>query len=269
MKKINILLAILVIVLSLPIPVSAAGNKSRLVDEGDLLSTSEEQALQALLDDISERQKCDVVIVAAKTLGGQDSESYADDYYDYNGYGFGDSHDGIMLVVCMEERDYAITSTGFGKRAFTDYGVQYIQDQFLPSLSKEEFYAAFTEFANLCDDFLTQARNGKPYDIGNKVGAEPLKPTAGLFGGTGALSLALGYLISWGSGSAKKRGLKSVHKKTQASAYMTNFQLTTKQDLYVRSHTTSSTMRKSTQSGGTTTHMGSSGTSHGGAHGKF
>lgn len=273
LRRLFILMAAFLLAFSMPIAVFAAGSKARVVDDGDLLSSNEEQALLAKVNEISERQQCDVVIVTVPTLAGKDSETFADDYFVQNGYGIGSRRDGILLMVCMEERDYAISTTGFGIDAFTDYGVGYIQERFLPELSNQYFYTAFDTFADLCDEFLTQARNGNPYDVNNEVGKEPFKPTVGLFGGTGAVSLALGHLFSYGSASSKKASLKSVAKQTRAGHYMTDFNLTKKEDLYVRSHTTSSTVTKSSETrsggGGSSTHVGSSGMSHGGAHGKF
>lgn len=65
------------------------GSQKRLVDEADLLSDAEEKDLLSKLDEISERQKCDLVIVTVKDLGGKTPEAFADDYFDYNGYGQG------------------------------------------------------------------------------------------------------------------------------------------------------------------------------------
>ena len=45
------------------LPVSAAGGLPRLVDIADLLSDSEEADLSYILDEISERQQVDIVVV--------------------------------------------------------------------------------------------------------------------------------------------------------------------------------------------------------------
>ena len=44
------------------------------------------------------------------TGGGKTAEAYADDYYDYNGYGYGENDDGLLLLVSMGEREWAITT---------------------------------------------------------------------------------------------------------------------------------------------------------------
>ena len=93
--------------------------------------------------------------------------NYADDFYDYNGYGYGENRDGILLLISMENRDYWISTYGYGMTAFTDAGLAYIQDQFLSDLSDGNYFESFTTFAELCDSFITQARTEKPYDTGN------------------------------------------------------------------------------------------------------
>ena len=64
-----------------------SGNGLRLADMADLLQKSEEKALLALLDEMSERQQLDIVVVTANTLNGKTPMEYADDFYDYNDYG--------------------------------------------------------------------------------------------------------------------------------------------------------------------------------------
>ena len=111
-----------------------SGNGLRLADMADLLQESEEKALLALLDEMSERQQLDIVVVTANTLNGKTPMEYADDFYDYNDYGFGAQKDGVLLLVSMEDRDWWISTTGYGITAFTDAGITYIGEQFLPAL---------------------------------------------------------------------------------------------------------------------------------------
>lgn len=52
----------------------------RLVDRADLLSELEEEELEARLDEISERQQADVVVVTVNSLDGKSAQDYADDF---------------------------------------------------------------------------------------------------------------------------------------------------------------------------------------------
>ena len=128
-KKIWTALFALVICLCVTVPAFAegaagfAGDKDRVVDDADLLSAGEETALREKLGEICARQKMDIVIVTAKTLNGATPASYADDTYDYNGYGYGNNRDGLLLLISMEDRDWYISTTGYGITAFTDAGI--------------------------------------------------------------------------------------------------------------------------------------------------
>ena len=168
MKKRIFMVYFALVLLFFPVsPVFAAEDAPRLVDGADLLTDSEETALRDKLDEISERQQVDLVIVTTDSLEGKSPMEFADDFYDYNGYGFGDSYDGVLFLISMEERDWHISTTGFGITAITDAGREYISENFLEDLSDGEYGAAFTTFAELCDAFITQAREGQPYDVGN------------------------------------------------------------------------------------------------------
>ena len=161
--------------LSLIVPLSAGAEGKlndadlpRVVDEADLLSDSEEKELAGKIEDLTDKYDFDIVIVTADTINGETPMAYADDYYDYNGYGAGADNDGILLLLSMEDRDWWISTTGYGIDAFTDYGIDVIGDEIVPDLSNGDYYSAFTEFIDLTDDFLAEAEKGTPYDIDHK-----------------------------------------------------------------------------------------------------
>ncbi|MGN1457658.1 MAG: TPM domain-containing protein [Acutalibacteraceae bacterium] len=243
-------------------------NRTRVVDMAELMDESEKSTLLSKLDEISERQKLDVVVVTVNTLDHKTPADYADDFYDYNGYGFGDNKDGVLLLVSMEDRDWYITTTGYGITAFTDKGIEYISDQFLPKLSDGDYYESFVEYANQCDKFITQAKTGEPYDVGN-MPKEPFPTVTAI-----VVGLIIGFIVAFVITSSMKGKLKTVRMQNEASNYVTKrgMRVTNKQDVFLYSHV--SKIRRSTESshgggGGSSTHISSSGSSHGGGGGKF
>ena len=78
--------------------------KPLLVDEAGLLSEEESSTLINKLEENSQRQKNEVAVVTVNSLEGKTAEAYADDYYDYNGYGYGENDDGLLLLVNMLEQ---------------------------------------------------------------------------------------------------------------------------------------------------------------------
>lgn len=236
----------------------------RLVDNADILTDSEEETLNDTLDEISEKQKCDVAVVTVNSLEGKSVEAYADDFYDYNGYGYGDDHSGILFLVAMDDREWHMTTSGYGITAFTDAGLSYMEDQFVSDLSDGEYMEAFSEYASLCDDFLTQAKTGEPYDTGNlpKGKVSPLWIIGDLL-----IGCAIAFIIAL----IKKAKLKSVKSQVAAAAYEKegSMQLTEKADRFVNRVVTTRKIERKTESGGSSTHTSSSGSSHGGRSGKF
>lgn len=236
----------------------------RLTDEADLLSDSEETDLLAKLDEISDRQKCDVVVATVNSLEGKTAMEYADDFYDYNGYGYGEERDGIILLISMEDRDWWMSTCGYGITAFTDAGQKYMSDKFIPMVSDGEYADAFTKYADLCDEFLTQAKTGEPYDKSNM-------PKESLNIIWLPIDLAVGLFAAFIVASLKKSKLKTVRRKAAAQDYVVDgsFRVTKNYDRFITKNVTTRVIHRDDDSGGSSTHTSSSGSSHGGSGGKF
>ena len=244
--------------------------KPLLVDEAGLLSEEESSTLINKLEEISQRQENEVAVVTVNSLEGKTAEAYADDYYDYNGYGYGENDDGLLLLVSMGEREWAITTYGYCHTvAFTDAGLDYISSEFRSKLSSGEYAKAFECFADLCDDFLTQAATGEPYDVDNM----PKGKVSPFWLYT---DLVVAFFISFRIVKGKSRNLKSVKKQESAKAYERSGSLSLRRstDSFVNRIVTQRTIKNekdssSGSSGRSSSHISSSGRSHGGSSGKF
>ncbi|MCI7145611.1 MAG: TPM domain-containing protein [Clostridiales bacterium] len=241
-----------------------AEHPARFVDDAYLLSEEQGEALNDKLDEISERQNCDVCIVTVNSLGNKTSTEFADDYYDYNGYGLGKNYDGIMLVLSMEDRDWAITTCGYGITAFTDAGQEYIMDRVLPSLGEDDYVTGFDKFANQCDIFIEQARTDKPYDKGHM----PDSMTARAYVMLIIPCFIAALIISFVKRSRKKKSLKMVKKKAGAREYIGSVDIREKRDKFLYDNVVRVPLDDD-DDGGSSTHTSSSGRTHGGSSGKF
>lgn len=294
MKK-RLISVILCVILSAALCVSAfaaefdlfAAHPARVVDDADLLTEYEEEQLTAKLDEISERQQFDVVVVTADYLGGKSPMEYADDYFDYNGYGFqtaGDitSGDGALLLLSMEDRDWWISTKGQGIEAFSDNDIQYIGDVMLGDLSNGNYYGAFCTYADLCDKAVESAKNGysggfsgydgysyDDYGYGTKTSSND---AASLLK-RAALSLIIGFVIALIVTGKMKNKLTSVHFQSDAAEYTKkgSMKITNASEMFL--YSTVSKVKKpepESRSGGShSSHTSSSGSSHGGGGGKF
>ena len=275
MKK-NLLITILTIFLCLfmVVPVLAEGEDAengfadeyyRLLDMASLLSDEEVDSLTSRLDELSLRQKMDVVIATTDTLDGKSVVEYADDLYDYCSFGYGANRDGLILVISMEDNDWYISTCGYGITVFTDAGIEYIGKQIVPYLSDSDFAGAFTTYITLCDEFITQAKTDKPYDIGT-LPREPLSPAWIL------VSLIVGLILSCTTVGKMKAKLVTVRTQAAADSYIKpgTLNINDSREMFLyRSVTRTQKPKNNSSSGGSSTHTSSSGTTHGGGGGKF
>ena len=253
MKKI---LALLLLLLLLVTPALAEGN--RVIDDADVLSSSDEALLEQAVSLIRDQYQFDVVLLTKTSIDGKVPRYYAGDYYDYGGYGYGDTHDGIILLLVtgagVGDRDYTIVNTGRGEKIFDDDAMYEIEDAMLPYLRASNFSAGMAKFVTG-----VEARLEYMTPKNRTVRAAVIMCGVGL---------AVGVIVAL----ILKGQMKTVRRKIGAQSYIKDgsFQLNRVQDIYL--YTTTTRRKIETQSsggghgGGFT---GSSGTHHTSHSGKF
>lgn len=272
MKKRFFTLALaLFFVLSITLPVCAA-DYARLQDDASLLSSDEYNEVLSRLDELCERQSFDVVIHTTEDMDGYSSVvAYADDYYDYNGYGYGEDRDGIILVVAMNTRDLYISTCGFGITAFTDYGIDTLLDNVKGYFSDGDYYGGFCSFISEADEYITSAKNGSPYDINDGdyyYGSE----RSGFFNFTWLMaSLIMGLVCALIIVGTMKAQLKTVRPALAAGSYVRkdSIKVKSERDIYLYRNVSRTEIVRESSSEGSSTHVSSSGTTHGGGGTKF
>jgi len=272
------LLLLLTLCVTAAATIPAERQLPRLVDDADLLTDSEETALLSLLDDISTRQQCDVAVVTVDSLDGKSAGDYADDFYDYNGYGMGPGDDGLLLLVAMNDREWHITTYGLAITVFSDSRRERMADAFLGDLSAGYYYDAFTTFADDCDYYLT-AYYEDPYDT--PVYSQPYYDDS-YYGDTEEsidfvssllVSLVIGLVIGLISTGVMKSKLKSVRPQKTAANYVRHgsIKITDSREIFLYRNVSrrARPQNTSSSSGGSSVHRSSSGRSHGGGGGRF
>lgn len=256
MKKI---VAILMVMLLLAVPAMAAQTAPYVVDDAGLLTASEERYLEDALSDLSEKWEMDFVVVTTDDTGIKSSTAYADDFFDYGGYGY----DGILWLIDMDNRKSTISTCGYGITVFTDAGQDYMQDILAPMLTTEDYAEAVERFIDLCDDYCRQADEGAPYDYGNMPNDE-FDSFVSLL-----ISLVVGIVVALVATGIMKGQLNNVHAKVAATDYVKpgSLHVTEARDLFLYRNVTRT--EKPKESSGSSTHTSSSGRSHGGSSRSF
>ncbi|HBL41036.1 MAG TPA: methanol dehydrogenase [Ruminococcaceae bacterium] len=225
----------------------------RVMDSADLLTYEQETDLEGRIATIAEAYSFDVVLVTVTDMTGYSAMDYADNFYDYGGYGYGENRDGCLLLIHMDEdRGYWISTTGLGIEAMSDADIDDIGEAIVPYLSDGDYYTACLTFVDQVNTCVDVAVNGRGFQLKYL-----------LFGAVVGLVIALLVL------KVLKGQLKTVAPKASASDYFVNGSLvmTGGYDLPVGHHVART--QKQSQSSGSSTHTSSSGTTHGGGGGNF
>ena len=245
----------------------------RLVDEADLLTDEEETELIGELDRISLEQGVDVAIVTVVSTDGKSPEEYADDYFDYNGYGLGEDRSGLLMLRSLDPRYIHISTCGKAIEYFTDSAIDSIFDDIESAVHAENYAAAFGIFANRCENIIINGKNSSfiPDDD---------EHTPHFWYGPHLqfhhilIALAIGFVLSLIPMGIMKSSMKSVEKKTEAQDYVLrdSIKLTNSSDMFLYKNVTKTEIEHESSSGGgfsgggggSSTHTSSSGATHGG-----
>ena len=182
----------------------AKENEEFLYDEADLLTDSEETALVDKLTEVSHATNAQIVIATIASMDGGDIDSFVDYLYDSMGFGYGENHDGVLLLVCMDPREYRILSNGYAGVAIGPDQIDTLCDFMETYLPNGHYVAAFNSFADQCGEFLEYYQMGSPFKVGKNL----------------AISLIIGILAGLIVAFVLKSQLKSVRKQDQAHRYV-------------------------------------------------
>lgn len=231
MKKGLTLVLNLVLLLFLALPVLAAQAQLRYVtDAAGLLTAEERSDLEGKATEISDTYQCGVYII---TLGDfteytwkSDILQAAEEIYRQYSLGWGEQKSGVLLMLSMAERDYALIAYGYGNTAFTDYGKDRLADVFLDDFGEDDWYGGFSDYLEKSEGMLSAARSGNPLD----VSSNPAIPAVGV-----VIDLVLGCLISLAVCFILRGQMKSAQEKTEAGDYMGSVQFSRREDRFTHS----------------------------------
>ncbi len=271
-------------------PAFAAPN--RVLDGAELMSGEEVSALRAKADALSEASGLDVVILTVDTTGGIDTQSFADDYYDESGF----RDDGVLFLWPVEERELTISTKGRGIEIFTDYGIDRIFDEVTPSFVAGEYAEGFELYLDMAAEYIDREASGDPVDtwieedpgdgeegsVDEPPVTERKRPGFSFF--RLIVSLLIGFLLGGIPLAKHKKAVQNVAMKTNASDYTRpeSFDLARSTDVFLYQNVTRTPRSTESNSsgghsggagrsspGGSSTHVSSSGATHGGGSRKI
>lgn len=221
---------------------------SLVEDYADVLTDTEEAELLSKLEALSAANDIEIGVVTVDSNEGKTPEAFADDFYDYNGYGYGENDDGFIVVFNTGEgdgnRNLWISTHGKGIDLLTDMEIDVIIEMMITPIKNGDFAGAF-------DNFVEESESAIDESI--SLLAIPL-------------AIAIGFGIAFLIVKIQASKLKTVVQKADAADYVGNVVLTYQNDQFMYRNVVRSPKVKSDSS---STHTSSSGRSHGGGGRSF
>ena len=237
--------------------VSAFDTSLKVYDYAQILTPDEETELKRDIELYIANHNMEMALVTVKHHDKIDTMNYADDFYDYNGFGIGNNYDGIIFVIDFtfwERGEIWMSTSGKAIDVYTDNRINSILDNVVAK-KNYGYYEMLKEFISESDYY---ARQGIPtynnYD--NTINWQTII----------IISLVLPTIIL----VILICRNKMVKAATNASIYLVKDSviINKRSDRFISTHTSSVRINDSSSSSGggsrSSTHRSSSGRSHGG-----
>ena len=235
----------------------------RVIDESDLITDAEEQALDAKLAAYEQAHGIRILIGTVKNTHKQVLGKVANAVVDR--IADGGANGTIVLLLAPKERDFYIsTDNKMRVRITDDDGIEHLAGQFVPSLKENKYAEGFTAFAAAVDEMVTYyEKEGKPFN--------PDAFLLTIVALVGALIAAA--LVYWFIFANLSDSMLSVRSAHEADDYVErgSFRLTHRADIFLRTTESRETKHKETSSSSSGSYISTSSRdeSHGGGGGKY
>ena len=191
-RIITILLALCLLV-ALAIPAMAAGGNNAkmdyVTDIAGVLSDGEKTALNSKSAELAEKYECGVYLLIVEdyteltsNLGG--IRDCAEGFYTANKLGWGADRNGVLLMLSMDGRDYALIAHGsLGNTVFSDAGKDILANAFLDNFKNDDWYGGCSDYLTQSGAMLGRAQNGgapEPAGSNTNTAPEPVFSGSGL-----------------------------------------------------------------------------------------
>lgn len=269
----------------------AVSGQPRVFDQAGLFSETEIIQLEEKIVQCRKSTKMDVVIVSAYADGERSAEEYADDYYDYGGFGVGKKASGVLLLYYMDGPgqpggECYISTAGTMINMLTDERIESILDDVYGDLGNRDFAGATEHFLEDVKAYVKEGVESGQYtydrDTGEIVRYHSIRlyevaiamVIAGILAGSVCLDIKKRY--------AMKQSSREVSNSLQAYRADCAFHFSVAGDKMVNKYVRSVPVPRNTSSGSggrghsgsssagrSTIHTSSSGSSHGGGGRRF
>ena len=261
MKRMAAGLAVLLMLL-IPLWAGAQGAGQAVFDQAGLFTAEERQKLETRIESLNAEMDWNVYIATTSDAGGKTARDYADDFYDYGGLGRGGDYSGLLLLIDMDNREAYITTTGRAIACYTDSRIDSMLDSITSYLKNGRYEKAAEAFLTKTGSYAASPPSQSGAAADDRIELSPIQIVLIAAGG-GLLAAGgtfLGVYLKYGA-----KGKKSTYPFRQQS----NMQMLRSEDRLVNKtlhtrHIPRDDNHHSGGFGGSSTHVSSSGRTHGG-----
>lgn len=240
----------------------AVDEKEKVYDFAELLTEEEEQKIYNQITSFINQHQLDLAVVTISKNNKGSPRVYADDFYDYNHFGINDTRDGVLFLIDMETREIYMTTTGNAILMYNDNRIDEALDAVYSYMTNQNYYDGISSYIGKIDEMANEgipSGNKNAYlDENGNIKYEK-KISLGLLSviSLGITGIVMVILVSKN---------KLVRKKTTAKEYLKkeSMKITNISDVLIHTNTIRHKIVDTSSGGGSSTHSGSSGISHGG-----
>ncbi len=285
MKKILSVLTVFLFIISLLIPLAYAYEETLIDDAANLFEDMQEEEISSALLNFALETTYSAAVISTDNANGKTSQAYADDYYDNLVVSEGWSHNGILFLIDMDNREVCISTMGECIPVYAD-SIDYIIDFGYSELVDGNY----TECILLMIDAAyerTQTGSGEYYDdfyddgyYGGEVNyPNTVTKSSGISIGNVAVCIIVALVVAAISVFAVKSKYKNTGKGDEFDTDDVVLNLTGSNDTVISRNVVTTRVPRNNNhnrtggrggiSGGGSSHRSSGGFSHGGGSRKF
>ena len=235
------------LLLALSLAPGALAKDSYVLDDYGLYDSSTRQELEQSASQLASTYGVAPYLVVVDDIGSQTVRSFAESYWLDHELGIGSDASGIMFLIAVDSRDYVTITHGTGIYAFTDYGIEQLEDAVVSYLGDDEWEDAAECYYEQCSSILAFcADKGEPFDSHNDPAARAVALGMAL-----AIALLLALAVAFFVRRILKGQLKSVAAGSSAASFLAgSVVLTAQQDVFTGSHVSVVPLPKNDDNGG-------------------
>lgn len=267
------------LLLMLALSLSFALADTQVQDNAGLFTAEEITEISSICDRIEQTYQVDMFVLTSRNVPDGRTMAFADDYYDQHGLGIGDDHAGMLYLIDMSNRKCWISTAGIMIDYITDEREEGILDAGWDEMLDGEYGRSVVRALEQTEKYLKQGRQRGQFRYDEATGirhTDLYEPENRLTSMELLVAIIAGLAVMgiFIASVSRRYNLKGSTYSYDLNA-LASVKLTRNDSHFVREHVTRmknpepSSPSDSGSSGGSGTHVSSSGTTHGGGGRSF